>query len=138
SKEQVRALATEIVDFEGPIHVDRLTALIARSFHVGKLHAKRQKAISHQLAQCDFVIDSDGFAWPPGLQAGEWVEFRPSSDLDRDFLHISPIELRNAKQFLAARHLDLDGEELNRRVLQTFGRRRLVKAFSEHLRKAAS
>lgn len=133
SKEQVRALAAEIVDFEGPIHIDRLTSLIARSFGVGKLHAKRQKAILHQLRQCDFNIDGDDFAWPIDLDSATWMEFRPSSDPERAFLHVSPVELRNAMSFLEQRHPSLGRSELYRRVLQTFGRKRLTKQFLAHL-----
>lgn len=133
SKEQMRALAAEIVDFEGPIHIDRLTMHIARSFGVGKLHARRQKAILHQLNQCDFMIDDDEFAWPSDLDPREWVEFRPSSDPAREFLHVSPVELANAREFLRKRHPSDAQAEINRRVLQTFGRRRLTKQFRAHL-----
>ena len=37
AKEKVRAVATEIVDFEGPIHLDRLAQLVAASFGLKKL-----------------------------------------------------------------------------------------------------
>lgn len=136
SKEQVRALAAEIVDFEGPIHVDRLTGLVAQSFGVGKLHAKRQKAILRQLSQCGFTIDADGFAWPEALDPASWTEFRPSSDPDRRFLHVSPVELANAASFLRARHPGESPRDRDRRVLRTFGRQRLTKAFSAHLARA--
>ncbi len=132
-KEQVRALASEIVEFEGPIHVDRLATLVARSFGVARLHQKREKALAHQFRQCDFDIDANGFAWPSDIDPASWAEFRPSSDPDRAFLHISPVELANARRFVASRHPSLENAELDRRVLRTFGRKRLTEQFRAHM-----
>ncbi len=135
AKEQVRALASEIVEFEGPIHEDRLASLVSRSFGVGRLHQKRAKALAHQFRQCAFEIDACGFAWPEGINPSNWTEFRPSSDPDRAFWHISPVEIANARTFIAARHPNLSPAELDRRVLQTFGRKRLTAQFRAHMAK---
>ncbi len=43
AKEKVRAVAVEIVDAEGPIHLDRLASLVGASFGVQRLYAARAK-----------------------------------------------------------------------------------------------
>ncbi|MYV31323.1 DUF3320 domain-containing protein [Rhodococcus qingshengii] len=43
AKEAVRAVAAEIVEYEGPIQIDRLASLTAQSFGVQRLHAAARK-----------------------------------------------------------------------------------------------
>lgn len=101
AKEQVRAVATEIAEFEGPIHINRLISLTAASFCLYRVHSKRKKQLERQIGQCGLFIDRHKFVWPSDIDPETWVEFRPNdSKAGRDFEEISPIEIRNAKIFL--------------------------------------
>ena len=134
AKEQVRAVAAEIVQFEGPIHMDRLAQLTAASFGVRRLFTARAKKLIYQIRQTDVVVDPHGFVWPSDLDATTWTEFRPNdSTADRPFSHVSPIELTNAMRFLKTRDPSLGGSSLDVAVLQTFGRKRRTKLISAHL-----
>lgn len=141
AKEQVRAVAIEIAEFEGPIHIDRLTRLVAESFGVQRLHSPRARKIVSQIKATGLNIDADKIVWPSDLGPATWTEFRPnSSDVDRAFTEISPFEIANAAAFIRKQTdgSDLSRAELERRVLQTFGRKRRVKAFVQHLEQALS
>lgn len=137
AKEQVRAVAAEIVEFEGPIHIDRLVQLVAASFGLSRVYAARHGQLVRQVRAAGLAVDSDKFVWPAEVGADAWVEFRPSpSTIRRDFLEISPREIRNAAAHISTRHAGIDRDELERSVLQTFGKKRRTKAIAAHLRLA--
>lgn len=141
AKEQVRAVAIEIAEFEGPLHIDRLTQLVAESFGVQRLHSPRARKIVSQIKATGLSIDADKIVWPSDLDPATWAEFRPnSSDVDRAFTEISPVEIANAAEFIRRQPdgSDLSTAELERRVLQTFGRKRRMKGFVQHLERALS
>lgn len=138
AKEKVRAVATEIAEFEGPIHLDRLAQLVAASFGVQRLWPAREKKLIYQIKQTGLVVDADKFVWPDGITPAEWTEFRPnSSEIDRPFLHVSPVEVANAMRFLKQGNADMNDADLNAATLQTFGRKRRTKQFAAHLASAA-
>lgn len=133
-KDQVRAVAAEIIDFEGPIQMKRLAQLTAASFGIQRLREQREKRITYQISRIDgIVVDKDKFVWPSGIDPDTWRKYRPNdADLRRDFLAISPVEIANAM-----RALQLAGErDLDRAVLRVFGKSRLTQAFRHHLAKA--
>lgn len=137
AKQKVRAVAVEIVEAEGPVHLDRLAQLIAASFGVQKLHANRAAKITRQVKAAGLVIDKAKFVWPEGVDATAWVEFRPNtSQIERPFLFISPIEIANAMKFLKKRTPGISDADLDAATLRTFGRRRRTKQFVAHLAKA--
>lgn len=137
AKQKVRAVAAEIVEAEGPIHVDRLAQLVAASFGVQKLHAKRAAKITYQAKASGLLIDKAKFVWPDGLDPNAWTEFRPnSSQVVRLFLHVSPVEIANAMRFLKQKSLGISDIDLDRATLQTFGRKKRTKQFAAHLDKA--
>lgn len=137
AKEQVRAVAVEITEFEGPIHIDRLAELTAASFGMNKLHTKRRAQIARQIAVCGLVVDKDKFVWPESIEPQSWQEFRPnSSDINRPFTQISPIEIRNAANFIKDGGEALTRDELEALTLQTFGRKRRTAQFVKHLARA--
>lgn len=139
NKDRVRAAATEIAEFEGPIHIDRLTRLVAISFGVGRLASRRQQKIGRQVRQLGLTVDTDNFIWPFDLDPAQWTEFRPNtSEVGREFTHISPVEIANAQRFLQSRTPGLDGTELEAAVLRTFGRKRRTKSVVAHLTRAAA
>jgi hypothetical protein len=138
AKMQVRALAEEITEAEGPIHIDRLARLIGRSFGVSRLASKRSAKIKRQIRNCESITeDADHFLWPGSLHASTWLEFRPNdSDTEREFTEISPVEIRNAAAFIRRHHPDWSDDRLQRAVLATFGKKRLTKKTRAHLEAA--
>ncbi|WP_194306570.1 DUF3320 domain-containing protein [Dietzia natronolimnaea] len=137
TKEQVRAVATEIAEFEGPIHVDRLARLTAYSFGAQRLTRGRRRSLLHQIRQLELKIDRDGFVWPSDLDPESWDEFRPNdSTVEREFTEISPVEIANAMRFLDDRDPDMSDEELYLATLRTFGRNRRTRGCADHLEKA--
>ncbi len=137
AKEKVRAVATEIAEFEGPIHLDRLVRLTAASFGVQRLRAVREKKLTYQLRQTGLVIDDDRFVWPSDLDPKAWSEFRPNdSAVERSFMEVSPVEIGNAVRFIRSQRSGLSEGELDGAVLQTFGRKRRTKQIVAHLARA--
>ena len=137
AKETVRAVATEIAEFEGPIHLERLAQLTAASFGVRRLWPARERKLIYQIRQTGLVVDDDKFVWPSDLDPTTWTEFRPNdSTVDRPIVQVSPVEIANAMRFIRARRNELDEVALDVAVLQTFGRRRRTKQVVDHLAKA--
>ncbi|KQX08561.1 hypothetical protein ASC59_11040 [Leifsonia sp. Root1293] len=134
AKQKVRAVAVEITEAEGPVHLDRLTQLVAASFGLQKVHSSRATRIATQVRAAGLTVDLAKFVWPDTIDVATWTEFRPnSSEVTRQFLHISPREIANAYRFLQKRHPDASEVELEVATLQTFGRKRRTKAFASHL-----
>lgn len=137
AKEKVRAVATEIAEFEGPIHIDRLVQLTAASFGVQRLWSAREKRLTYQIRQAGLLVDDDKFVWPSDLDPKTWGEFRPSdSTVDRPFTEISPVEIANAMRLLQSGTPGISDVELDAATLQTFGRKRKTKQFAAHLVRA--
>lgn len=137
AKDQVRAVATEIAEFEGPIHIDRLAQLTAASFGVRRLWPAREKKLTYQIRQTGLLVDTDKFVWPTDLDPKTWGEFRPSdSTVGRPFTEISPVEIANAMRVIKGATPDISDDDLDAATLQTFGRRRKTKQFSVHLSRA--
>lgn len=137
-KERVRAVASEIVDFEGPIQLKRLAQLTAASFGVIRLSEKRERKIVYQIRQVDGIhVDGDKFAWPADIDPATWLAYRPNDELtSRDFLLISPVEIANAIRATSDSHPQADRDEIDRIVLRMFGKARLTAQFRAHLDKA--
>lgn len=132
--QQVRSVATEIVTFEGPIHMDRLTRLTGYSFGMKRLTVKRQRQIAHQVHKAGLYIDEDRFVWPREIDPNSWSEFRPNdNEAGRHFLQISPVEIANAGLFIRTRHPEMTERELEDAILQTFGKKRRGAAVMDHL-----
>lgn len=137
AKGKVRAVAAEIAEFEGPIHLDRLAQLTAASFGVQRLRSGREKKLTYQIRQTGLLVDADRFVWPNDLDPTAWSEFRPNdSTVDRPLVQISPVEIANAMRFIRAHQPGLDDAALDGATLQTFGRKRRTKQFAEHLARA--
>ncbi|MGC5246342.1 Swt1 family HEPN domain-containing protein [Gordonia sp. DT219] len=139
AKDKVRAVAVEIADFEGPIHINRLAALTAASFGVQRLWSEREKKLIYQIKQTGLVVDDDKTVWPTDLDPKAWTEFRPNdSTVDRQFTEISPVEVANAMRFLKENNPGISEADLDTATLQTFGRKRRTKQFAAHLDKVRS
>lgn len=139
AKEKVRAVAAEIAEFEGPIHMDRLAQLTAASFGVQRLWPAREKKLNYQIRQTDLEVDADRFVWPSDLDSAGWREFRPNdSTVERPFTEISPVEIANAMRLLRSESPGLSETDLDSATLRTFGRKRKTKQFAAHLTRARS
>ncbi|WP_245644466.1 DUF3320 domain-containing protein [Nocardioides jensenii] len=137
AKEKVRAVATEIAEFEGPIHIDRLAQLTAASFGVQRLWPAREKKMTYQIRQAGLLVDDDKFVWPTDLDPNRWGEFRPNdSTVGRPFMEISPVEIANAMRLLKNGTPSISSVDLDAATLQTFGRKRKTKQFAAHLDQA--
>ncbi|QHD84018.1 hypothetical protein GR168_00215 [Gordonia sp. JH63] len=137
AKEQVRAAATEIAEFEGPIHINRLAQLTAASFGVRRLWPAREKKLIYQIKQTGLVIDDDKCVWPTDLDPATWTEFRPNdSTVARPFTEISPAEVANAMRLLQASTPGISDADLDAATLRTFGRKRKTKQFAAQLARA--
>lgn len=134
AKNKVRAVAVEIVETEWPIHLDRLTALVAASFGLRRVHPSRARKIGYQARQAGVHVDAHKFVWPDASTAASWTEFRPNaSDVPRPFEHVSPVEIANALAFHRQHQPNADDDAVERTTLQTFGRTRRTKAVDAHL-----
>lgn len=136
--ELVRSVIEEIVDNEGPIQVRRLARLTGRAFGLGRVETKRINQIKRQVTKTS-ASELDGWIWPADLDPAEWKEFRPNaSSAKRLFGGIAPQEIRNAIGFLWTKYPDDSDIAHQRRILQTFGKKRMTKAVREHLALALS
>lgn len=135
AKEQVRAVAQEIVEAEGPVHLDRLVRLVGASFGAKRLHAKRWNQIAYQVRHTEgLTVDADKFAWPDSISADEWREFRPNaSSARREFMEISPVEIANAIHHLVRDRGVVPDDALAVETLSTFGRKRRTAQVLRHL-----
>ncbi|MGO3103544.1 Swt1 family HEPN domain-containing protein [Corynebacterium variabile] len=143
AKMQVRGVAAEIAEFEGPVSLDRLVTLTVRSFGMSRCGAKKKRQVAHQLKQLDLIIDADDFVWPTDIDPATWREFRPTGDdpaaADRAFTDISPVEIANAWRIIAGQHPDgaaVPDAEVRRGVLQVFGVTRAGSKVAPHLARA--
>ena len=142
AKMQVRGVAAEIAEFEGPVSLDRLVTLTVRSFGMSRCGARKKQQVARQLRQLDLIIDADDFVWPTDIDPATWREFRPTGanhTAGRDFTDISPVEIANAWRIIAARQLagaDVPDAEIRRGVLNVFGISRAGAKVTEHLSRA--
>ncbi|MBB5750110.1 DUF3320 domain-containing protein [Micrococcus sp. TA1] len=134
NRELVRSVIEEIVAQEGPIQMERLARLTGRAFGLGRVESKRVNQIKHQVKGTELTVDGDGWVWPVDMDPENWEEFRPSSSgVDRPFDAIAPQEVANASQFLRDSHPEDTEDEHRRRVLQTFGKKRMTTKVRQHL-----
>lgn len=137
NKERVRSVVEQIVDFEGPISLDRLVSLVAKEFGLSRVYDSRRRDITRRIRGSEVTIDHDGFVWPKSIDPETWSQFRPTgSDVERHFWNVSPKEIRNAALFILEKNPEISDEELEAEVLRTFGKRRRTKRQQEHLRRS--
>lgn len=137
AKESVRATIEEIVDFEGPIHVNRLTKIVGYTYGLGKVHENRAKRIKAQIKAATCLTDSDGFVWASDVVQQQWLIHRRNSiGTDRSFLEISPREVSNGASERLRVLGPMGGVELRRATLKLFGRSKSTQKYVVHFDKA--
>ncbi|KAA6435964.1 hypothetical protein FQ330_00575 [Agrococcus sediminis] len=118
SKEAVRAVIGEIVEFEGPTSLRRLVWLVARSFGVRRLHRDRERQLEHQVKQSGVAVDADSFVWPSTLNREAWSGYRPTPPgVDRPLPDVSPLEIANVVRYLAK---SASASDMESAMLSTF------------------
>lgn len=133
----IRATASEIAEFEGPIELNRLCRLVTYCFGLGRAYKNRLNQVSHQVRNNseDLTVDEHGFVWPESIDRETWAEFRPHAEISgRAFEEISPVEIANAWRYFDANpELLDDGQDVQSAVLATFGRKRCTAVVKKHL-----
>lgn len=133
----IRATASEIAEFEGPIELNRLCRLVTYCFGLGRAYKNRLNQVSHQVRNNseDLIVDEHGFVWPESIDRETWAEFRPHAEVSgRAFEEISPVEIANAWRYFDANpELLDDGQDVQSAVLATFGRKRCTAVVKKHL-----
>ena len=138
-KEKVRGVAEQIAEVEGPVSLGRLLMLTGKEFGFQRLHADRRKKLEKEIKAANLLLDADDFVWPEGIDPETWEQFRPTpQEIQRDFVSISPVEIRNAARFVLDNNDDLDEDSFELAVLEIFGCRRRTDNVRSHLRKALS
>lgn len=137
AKMQVRGVAAEIAEFEGPVSLDRLVTLTTRSFGMSKCGKKKRQQVSYQLRQVGLTVDEDDFIWPTDIDPATWTEFRPTGpEAKRTFTDISPVEIANAWRIIAGQRPGATRDEVRHAVLGAFGVKRAGSKVTPHLARA--
>lgn len=126
-KEMVRSLIEDVVESEGPIQKDRLAKLVGYGFGFTRVSAARSKRILHQLTHAAVVVDKYGFVWPEGIDETKWLIHRTSTESQRRFEDICPVEIANAAAAVTRAQGPLDTEQLRQKVIEQFGRKKKSK-----------
>ena len=89
------------------------------------------KRIRGQIPKASVDIDPYGFIWPKGIDRSRWLIHTTGDGSVRSFEQIAPTEIANAIVAVIKDDASLTEAELQRRVLQQFGRKRSSKAARE-------
>lgn len=131
---EVRRALQEVVDAEGPVHVDRLTRLVAGSFGLGRVAESRKAAVLRALPPELVVDDLEPVVWPASLDPATWRGYRPTpTGVDRPVEHLPLREIANAMVGVCRSTGGTTEDELLRDTLAVFGGRRLTAGIRERL-----
>lgn len=137
AKMQVRGVAAEIAEFEGPVSFARLVTLTTRSFGMSRCGKKKRQQVGYQLRQVGLTVDEDDFVWPTDIDPATWTEYLPNSpEVERTFTDISPVEIANAWRIITGQRPRATRDEVRRAVLGAFGVRRAGSKVTPHLARA--
>jgi len=125
ARTRVRSVIEDIVDAEGPVHIDRLVRLTGNAFGFQRVAADRQARIRRQVPNADVEVVDD-FVWPAGIDRDRWHIYRIAPAGERPINEISPEELNNAARSLLAQRGPMPEDEMWRAVLEVFGRTRMT------------
>ncbi|MFF3036704.1 Swt1 family HEPN domain-containing protein [Arthrobacter citreus] len=130
-RENVRSLIEDIAEAEGPVDQERIARLVGLAFGFTRLVPVRIKKIRAQIPKASVDIDPHGFVWPKGIDRSRWLIHRTGDGSVRSFEQIAPTEIANAIVAVIKDDASLAGTDLQRRVLQQFGRKRTSKPARE-------
>ena len=130
SREQVRASVTElmkeVIDAEGPIHVDRLVRVTADAVGVGRLTADLSATFRGLMPRDRTRTQEDHVYWPRSMDPRTYVEYRRSRTDERALAQVPVIEVGNALVLPVEHAMGVDREELLRLGMKVFGAERLT------------
>jgi hypothetical protein len=130
----VRSVIEQVVEAEGPIHLDRLAKLVAAAFDLSRVNTSRAAAITAQVPPSLLPDKSEPFAWPSSRRPSEWTAFRRASfDEPRVVEEVSNRELGNAMVAISEASFGIHREELLRETLALMGGRRLTPGIESRL-----
>ncbi len=128
---RVRAVLTEIVQTEGPIHKMRLARLAAESFGLNRMAAARASAILDCLPREYSRTTDKSCAWPTGIDPASWRDVRRSQPGDgRNLEHVPTEEIANAMAVVAELAGGMNEDELKRQALALFGGKRMTEGIA--------
>ncbi len=131
---QVRAVLSEIVAAEGPIHTGRLAKLVAAAFDLTRVRQDRVEAILRALPASLTRDPDDPFVWPASIDPAAWLGFRTVDDTEqRDLDEVSLIEIGNAMASLCADCGGMAAAEMSTEALALFGGRRKTAGITARL-----
>lgn len=124
---QVRSALEDVVQAEGPVHVDRLARLVAAAFDLTRVSPSRMEAILAQLPRQYRRDHTEPFAWPDTIDPATWTGFRRAPESDpRPVDQVGLREIGNAMAALCHVSAGMYREELLRETLSVFGGKRLT------------
>ncbi|GAA4129628.1 DUF3320 domain-containing protein [Nocardioides fonticola] len=121
---RVRGLIHEIVQAEGPIHVERLARHVAACYDLTRLSPARISTIASQVSVEMLKTPDEPFAWPLDLDPATWRGYRPDPASLRQLEHISMREVANVMQSLCRNAAGLSDDELIAETVVVFGMKR--------------
>jgi hypothetical protein len=125
----VKAQILDVIEVEGPIHVERLVRIVARRFGLNAVRQARAAEIAKLIPRAQLRRSKrfGDFAWPFSIDPATWTAFRCEGDSPQRTLHeIAPEEIINAMEAVRDNVPDLDGmNDLIRRTAEQFGVSRL-------------
>ncbi|MEJ5943677.1 DUF3320 domain-containing protein [Pseudokineococcus basanitobsidens] len=131
---EVRRALQDVVDAEGPVHVDRLARLVAGAFGLGRVSESRKAAVLTALPPKLVVDDAEPVVWPASLDPATWRGYRPTpAGVDRPVEHLPLREVVNAMADVCRSAGGMTEEELLREALAVFGGRRLTAGIRERM-----
>ena len=137
SRALVVAAMDQIIEFEGPIELDRLCKTAAGCFGLDRVRSSRLSSLQ-RLVPIQPVRQPQlgAFVWPTDLDPASWRRYRLTSDVsERPLDEVAPQEIANAMADFARRGGSIGMEELVDRVKAAFGISRLGAANRERIEK---
>jgi hypothetical protein len=98
-KRLVRDALQEVIEFEGPIEIDRLIRLVHKRFGMDRVREGRRHLMARHIPTGIVRTEFDGttFLWPSHQHPDSWRGFRwIRTSNDRKFAEIAPEEVANA------------------------------------------
>ncbi len=134
---RVRRAIQDAVTAEGPIDKMRLAKLVAESFGLSKVSAKRAESIL-RCVPAELLRSSDpSCVWPEGADPESWLVARRSGPGEGRPLDQTPIdEIANAMAVVTELAGGMSEEEIKRESLALFGGKRLTEGISARLSEA--
>ncbi len=122
---------------EGPISLPLLARRIGEAWLFGRVTAQVQERVKAWIGN-DVVCESEGeqvFLWPPGVSAGNYLDFRVNSAAaQRDAIDIPLAEVRNAARHLLQQAGSMPAEDLAKQMARAFGFQRMGPRVAERMR----